>query len=55
VLMNGHQTQGAHFNVPQGEWEVIVTPEKAGLESFGSFPGGEFIVNPGTGVVMRGR
>jgi pullulanase/glycogen debranching enzyme len=55
VLMNGHQTGQAHFVVPNGEWEVIVTPEKAGLESFGKFPGGDFIVNAGTGVVMRGK
>jgi pullulanase/glycogen debranching enzyme len=55
VLMNGHQIEPAHFVVPNGEWEVVVTPERAGLESVGKFPGGEFIVNPGTGVVMQGR
>lgn len=55
VLMNGHQTVPARFMVPAGEWEVVVTPEKAGTLSQGRFPGGEFIVNPGTGVVMRGQ
>jgi len=54
VLMNGHQTEPAHFVVANGEWEVIVTPEKAELTSQGKFSGGEFIVNPGAGVVMRG-
>ena len=55
VLMNGHQTEPARFTVPGGEWEVIVTPEKAGLASQGTFPGGDFIVQPGTGLVMKGR
>jgi pullulanase/glycogen debranching enzyme len=55
VLMNGHTSDPATFQVPAGKWEVVVNEQKAGTVSLGKFPGGEIVVMPTSGVVLRRR
>ncbi|MDZ7289159.1 MAG: alpha-amylase family glycosyl hydrolase [candidate division KSB1 bacterium] len=55
VLMNGHGSDSAVFKVPTGEWELVVNEHKAGTISLGKFLGGDFVVMPTSGVVMRMR
>jgi len=53
VLMNGHTSKPAVFEIPAGEWEVVVNEQKAGVTVLGKFTGGDFSVMPTSGVVMR--
>jgi pullulanase/glycogen debranching enzyme len=53
VLMNGHTTESAKFKVPTGQWEIVVNEQKAGVASLGKFAGGNFVLKPTSGVVLR--
>jgi type I pullulanase len=53
VLMNGDTAEPAKFKVPTGNWEVVVNEQKAGDLALGKFTGGNFILQPTSGVVMR--
>jgi pullulanase/glycogen debranching enzyme len=53
VLMNGDTTEPAKFKVPAGEWEIVVNEQKAGTTALGKFSGGNFVLKPTSGVVMR--
>jgi pullulanase len=53
VLMNGHPSEPATFKVPAGKWEIVVNEQKAGTQALGKFAGGNFILKPTSGVVMR--
>jgi pullulanase/glycogen debranching enzyme len=55
VLMNGDTTGPAKFKVPIGQWEIVANGQKAGVVSLGEFRGGNFVVMPTNGVVMRRR
>lgn len=53
VLMNGDPKSPAKFNVPVGNWEIVVNAQKAGTAALGKFTGGKFVVKPTSGVVLR--
>jgi len=53
VPMNGDFTEPARFKVPAGKWEIVVNEQKAGTTALGKFMGGNFVVKPTSGVVMR--
>jgi len=53
VLMNGDTKKPAKFKLPTGKWEIVVNEQKAGVAALGKFRGGNFIVMPTGGIVMR--
>ena len=55
VLINGAPKEPAKFKVPLGHWEIVVNEQKAGTTALGKFRGGDFMVRPSNGVVMRKR
>ncbi len=52
ILMNAHPDSEEEFHLPKGEWEVLVSPEKAGTESQGSVVS-EIEVQPSAGYVLK--
>jgi pullulanase len=54
VLINAHQESDEEFNLPKGEWEVFVSPEKAGIESQGTVVA-EIEVQPSSGYLLKKR
>ncbi len=52
VLMNAHPESDEEFHLPKGEWEVLVSPEKAGIVSQGSVVS-EIEVQPSAGYVLK--
>ncbi len=52
VLFNAHPDSEEEFHLPKGEWEVLVSPEKAGIESQGSVVS-EIEVKPSSGYVLK--
>ncbi|MDZ7364388.1 MAG: alpha-amylase family glycosyl hydrolase [candidate division KSB1 bacterium] len=53
VLMNGDTHEPAKFKVPKGKWEIVVNEQKAGTAVLGKFAGGNFVLKPTSGMVMR--
>ena len=53
VLMNGHPAEPAKFKVPSGQWEIVANAQKAGVTSLEKFAGGNFVLKPTSGVVLR--
>jgi len=53
VLMNGDTAEPARFTVPAGNWEIVVNEQKAGTAALGKFSGGNFVLKPTSGVVLR--
>ncbi len=52
VLFNAHSDSDEEFLLPKGEWDVLVSPEKAGTDSQGSVVS-EIEVKPSSGYVLR--
>jgi len=52
VLLNAHPESEEEFHLPRGEWEVLVSPEKAGTDSQGSVVS-EIEVQPSSGYVLK--
>ncbi len=52
VLFNAHPESEEEFHLPRGKWEVLVSPEKAGIESQGSVVS-EIEVRPSSGYVLK--
>jgi pullulanase len=51
VLLNGHRKKTAKFELPGGEWTIVVDGNKAGMaESFGAY---HLKVPPSSGAVLR--
>jgi len=53
VLLNGDAVEAAKFKVPAGNWEIVVNQQKAGTTALRKFTGGNFNLQPTSGVVMR--
>jgi pullulanase/glycogen debranching enzyme len=53
VLMNGDTTEPARFKVPAGKWEIVVNEQKASTMGLGKFAGGNFVLKPTSGAVLR--
>lgn len=52
VLMNGDPKNSVHFELPDGEWSVIVNEQKAGVDIIQAGVAGELQLAPTAGVVM---
>jgi pullulanase len=52
VLFNANRENNEEFNLPKGEWEILVSPEKAGIESLGKVSG-KLTVEASTGFVLK--
>ena len=52
VLFNADTESEEEFHLPKGEWEVLVSPEKAGTDSQGTVVS-EIEVQPSSGYVLR--
>ena len=52
VLMNGDPTNSVHFELPDGEWSIIVNEEKAGVDIIQAGVVGELQLTPTSGMVM---
>ena len=52
VLFNGDPGKVEEFNLPNGEWEVFVNADKAGITSLGTVSG-KIELNPSTGFVLK--
>jgi pullulanase len=52
VLMNADRDTDEEYHLPKGDWEVLVSPEKAGTESRGTV-NSELEVPPSTGYVLK--
>lgn len=52
ALFNAHPDSEEEFHLPKGEWEVLVSPEKAGTDSQGSVVS-EIEVQPSSGYVLK--
>lgn len=54
VLMNAHMKNNEEFNLPDGEWDILVSPDKAGTKSLGTIKS-NVIVKPSSGYVLKKR
>jgi pullulanase/glycogen debranching enzyme len=54
VLFNTDRDTDEEFHLPKGDWEVLVSPEKAGIESQGTIVS-EIEVQPSAGYVLKKR
>lgn len=54
VLMNANRTMDEEFILPDGEWDILVNPDKAGIKSLGKIKT-NVIVKPSTGYVLKKR
>jgi pullulanase/glycogen debranching enzyme len=52
VLFNADQKTDEIFNLPEGKWDILVNPEKAGVEKIDEAVG-KIIVKPVSGYVLR--
>lgn len=52
VLMNANRTMDEEFILPDGEWEILVNPDKAGIIPLGSIKE-KIIVGSSTGYVLK--
>ncbi len=52
VLFNANPDSEEEFHLPRGEWQVLVSPEKAGIISQGNVVS-EIEVQPSTGYVLK--
>lgn len=52
VLMNADQKKKEEFILPEGEWEILVNPEEAGVKSLGSKKN-KIEVEPSGGYVLK--
>ena len=52
ILFNAQWRSDEEFHLPKGDWEVLVSPEKAGTESQGTV-NTEIEVPPSTGYVLK--
>jgi len=52
VLFNADSNKVQEFNLPAGEWEVLVNPDKAGIESLGVVST-KIELEPSTGFVLK--
>jgi pullulanase len=52
VLMNANTELEEEFIIPEGEWEIIVDPDKAGIESLKNISE-KIILPPSSGFVLR--
>ncbi|MCF8243402.1 MAG: pullulanase [Melioribacteraceae bacterium] len=51
VMFNADTLNDAHFNLPKGDWEILVDSERAGVESLGNVSR-KFTLDPSTGAVL---
>ncbi len=54
VLMNAHQNKSEEFILPNGDWDVLVSPTKAGVEKLSSVKN-KLSVSPVGGYVLKRR
>ncbi|NWF51054.1 MAG: pullulanase [Ignavibacteriaceae bacterium] len=54
VLLNAHMKQKEEFILPEGEWDVLVNPEFAGIKSL-NIATGKLIAEPSSGYVLIKR
>lgn len=54
VLMNANRTMDEEFILPEGEWAILVNPDKSGIKSLGTIKT-NVIVKPSTGYVLKKR
>jgi pullulanase/glycogen debranching enzyme len=54
VLMNANPDIDEEFLLPEGEWEVLVNPDKAGIKSLSKLSE-RIIVEPSSGYVLKKR
>jgi pullulanase/glycogen debranching enzyme len=52
VLMNANNKMDEEFILPEGEWEILVNPDKAGTKGLGSAKG-RIIVEKSSGYVLK--
>lgn len=52
VLFNADPNKQQEYNLPDGEWEVLVNPDKAGIEPLGVVSA-KIEVQPSTGFVLK--
>lgn len=52
VLFNANMDKQEEFILPEGEWKILVNPEKAGIESLGKVSG-KIDVQPSSGFVLK--
>jgi pullulanase len=51
VLFNANPKDPIVCELPEGKWEIIVNPEKAGIKSLGKIQG-KLTVEPSSGYVL---
>lgn len=54
VLMNADRSMDEEFILPDGEWDILVSPEKAGTKTLGTLKT-NLIVKPSSGYVLKKR
>ncbi len=52
VLFNADRTKEQEFSLLEGNWEILVNPEKAGINSLGSVSE-KIVLEPSTGFVLK--
>ena len=52
VLFNADMYKTQSFNLPEGKWNILADPGKAGIESLGVVEVG-IVLEPSTGVVLK--
>jgi len=52
VLFNAAQKIDEEFKLPEGNWDILVDPSKAGIEKLGG-ASGKILVKPVGGYVLR--
>jgi pullulanase len=54
VLMNANRSLDEEFILPDGEWDILVNPEEAGIKTLGTVKT-KLIVKPSSGYVLKKR
>jgi hypothetical protein len=52
--MNANRSLDEEFVLPEGEWDILVSPEKAGTKTLGTLRT-SVIVKPSSGYVLKKR
>lgn len=52
VLFNADPSNGIDFNLPEGDWDILVNPDKAGINSLGTVKE-KITVQPSSGFVLK--